>query len=314
MDFPVARQYLTRILERNEEEGFYLFSGPEGAPLWSWMMEFFLSSACLGVSERKFGKYCGKCKMCREISARNSPDLFLLTPEDGKIGIQDAQKLQQVGSRKAFSRLFYIGIQRVEEMTPEALNSLLKFLEEPPSGTVLVLTTHHLWKVPPTIQSRAQILPFRRKCQKEDWQNFSIWEKIFNGFPEWLDDRHNELESIANQLIPHRDEFLRTGTHPVELVERMKPSPASAHDELLLFRIALLRALLRDGFAASNGYKAEFVSDQGNAQKETPPVSLRLVAWRLRLLGELEQWIRSTQVNRSLVLMYTFIQWDGSGR
>ncbi|MFN4182117.1 MAG: hypothetical protein ACK4G3_02750, partial [bacterium] len=244
----------------------------------------------------------------------HSPDLFLLTPEEGKISIQDAQKLQQIGSRKAFSRLFYIGIQRVEEMTPEAVNSLLKFLEEPPSGTVLVLTTHHLWKVPYTIQSRAQIVSFRRKCQKEDWQSFSLWEKIFNGYPEWLDECRSELDSIAKEMLLYRGEFLRTGTHPVELVKRMKPSSTGGNDELLLLRIALLRAIIRDGFAESNGYKAEFVSDQGNTQKEESAVSLHLAAWRFRLLGELEQWIRSTQVNRALVLMYTFIQWDGTGR
>ena len=42
-------------------------------------------------------------------------------------------------------------------MTTEAQNALLKMLEEPPAGTVLVLTVNHAQTVLPTIRSRAQI-------------------------------------------------------------------------------------------------------------------------------------------------------------
>jgi DNA polymerase-3 subunit delta' len=42
----------------------------------------------------------------------------------------------------------------------ESANALLKLLEEPPSGTTLILVTDHRWEILPTVLSRCQIVDF----------------------------------------------------------------------------------------------------------------------------------------------------------
>ncbi|MDY6786556.1 MAG: hypothetical protein SVK54_00345, partial [candidate division WOR-3 bacterium] len=51
-------------------------------------------------------------------------------------------------------------VKNIERMRKEASNSFLKLLEEPPSDTVLILTTDNINYILPTIISRCQILKF----------------------------------------------------------------------------------------------------------------------------------------------------------
>lgn len=53
--------------------------------------------------------------------------------------------------------MIYI-INLVENMNVQAINSLLKFLEEPPANTYAFLTTENETKVLPTILSRCEKL------------------------------------------------------------------------------------------------------------------------------------------------------------
>ena len=51
-------------------------------------------------------------------------------------------------------------ISDAHALNPEAGNSLLKVLEEPPDRTILVLTAYHLHDLLPTIASRCQHIRF----------------------------------------------------------------------------------------------------------------------------------------------------------
>jgi DNA polymerase-3 subunit delta' len=52
-------------------------------------------------------------------------------------------------------------IEHAQAMTTQAQNALLKTIEEPPAGTVLILTAHSELGILPTILSRVQKLPLR---------------------------------------------------------------------------------------------------------------------------------------------------------
>ena len=59
--------------------------------------------------------------------------------------------------------LYYTSIyvlDHAENATPDALNSLLKFLEEPGSDMIAILIVEQLDRVLPTIISRCQNIPF----------------------------------------------------------------------------------------------------------------------------------------------------------
>lgn len=58
-------------------------------------------------------------------------------------------------------------IRSVERMQDEAVNALLKILEEPPVGLVFLLTAHSEDAVPPTLLSRTRRMSFGRLSRKD---------------------------------------------------------------------------------------------------------------------------------------------------
>lgn len=73
---------------------------------------------------------------------------------------EDVKQLQTYFSKKtqeSFGKKLYT-IYNVEKASSAALNALLKFLEEPESDTVAILTCHNKDLILPTIASRCQII------------------------------------------------------------------------------------------------------------------------------------------------------------
>ena len=74
-------------------------------------------------------------------------------------------------------------MENIENSTIEAMNSLLKMLEEPTSGVYAIFTCQNLNRVLPTIQSRCQViqlLPVSQKSLKEELKRDDILEDDIN--------------------------------------------------------------------------------------------------------------------------------------
>jgi DNA polymerase-3 subunit delta' len=91
------------------------------------------------------------------------PFIRIIRPLDGKsIPIDTIRELQHFlslaipGRARTITRI--IVIEDAQLMTVEAQNALLKTLEEPPAGTVIIMTATALDLVLPTIQSRSRQL------------------------------------------------------------------------------------------------------------------------------------------------------------
>lgn len=106
---------------------------------------------------------CGECKSCRLLAAGNHPDLTTVEPEEpGKaIGVDRIRALANflylrphIASRKVTL------ISPADAMNINAANSLLKLLEEPPLGSVIILVSSNVSVLPATIRSRCTRLPF----------------------------------------------------------------------------------------------------------------------------------------------------------
>jgi hypothetical protein len=120
-----------------------LLIGPSGSGKLSLAQH--LAEAVLGLSTGGFKSYAyGR----------------VIAPEDGKaIGIEAVRDLEhflslKVPSKSSQSRAAIIADSHL--MTTEAQNALLKILEEPPLGTVLILTASNSQALLPTIRSRVQ--------------------------------------------------------------------------------------------------------------------------------------------------------------
>ncbi len=87
---------------------------------------------------------------------------LVIRPVDAKsIGIEAARQIEQflrlrVPSQKKYNRA--IIIENGHLMTIEAQNALLKTLEEPPTGTIIIITVAHRLALLPTVRSRTQAI------------------------------------------------------------------------------------------------------------------------------------------------------------
>lgn len=100
----------------------------------------------------------------------NYSQSVVIGPEDGKsIGIESARQLERfmrlkVPGDKAYDRVAIIEDSHL--MTTEAQNALLKTLEEPPAGTLIIMTVSYEPALLPTVRSRAQNLSVQRPDQQ----------------------------------------------------------------------------------------------------------------------------------------------------
>ncbi len=160
-----AKHILSQALSRSRLSHAYLFYGPESVGKKFLAIEFAKALNCLSPGTEDA---CGACDSCRKIDHRVHPDFFFLEPtlstptaREPAIKIDDIRELQ-----KKLGYLPYEGqtkvavIDQAEKMNLQACNAFLKTLEEPPSATILILTTSNIYQLVPTIISRCQGIRF----------------------------------------------------------------------------------------------------------------------------------------------------------
>ena len=87
----------------------------------------------------------------------NHPDFYYLRTDETSIKKDAVEDLVRVMHKKPTESEYKVYvIESFEKLTPQAENSLLKFLEEPPEKTVAILLTIDKSSILPTIHSRAQ--------------------------------------------------------------------------------------------------------------------------------------------------------------
>ncbi len=106
---------------------------------------------------------CGVCKSCELFRSGSHPDLLRIEPlEDSKnILVDQVRAVIEFVSLKPHTAVHRVVlITPAEAMNVNAANSLLKVLEEPPAGCVLILVAAHLSRVSVTIRSRCRRVAF----------------------------------------------------------------------------------------------------------------------------------------------------------
>lgn len=89
---------------------------------------------------------------------KDHPDVFYLEDEE-KLGVEAAKKIREFLSLKPYqAKGRGIVVVSAQDFTPEAQNSLLKTLEEPPNEAVILLGADKESSFLPTILSRCQIV------------------------------------------------------------------------------------------------------------------------------------------------------------
>lgn len=111
---------------------------------------------------------CGECVQCTRALKGSWVDFTEIRPENaeegnsGSLKIDQFRKLKETlgfGAHEGGYRVFLI--PDADRMTPQAANSVLKILEEPPRGWIFLLTASDPTLVLPTVLSRCQSLKLR---------------------------------------------------------------------------------------------------------------------------------------------------------
>lgn len=182
-----AVEILRRAVERDRLPHALMFAGPDGVGKGTLAV---LLAQVVNCPVSPIGKACGTCPTCRRImavlQARNlecltpkgsvrcgacrncktiagqHPDVRVIQPDEKTtITIRQVRAMIDEVSYQPFeARCRVVILDPADQMRPEATNSLLKTLEEPPSQTVIILVTTSPFLLPVTIRSRARMLQF----------------------------------------------------------------------------------------------------------------------------------------------------------
>lgn len=153
-----AKELLRRSLRQQRLGHAFLFRGPGGVGKKTLAGVFAAFLDCL---EPDGPEPCGRCPSCRKFASASHPDFLRIQPEGAAIKINQVRELKKALGFPPFEARFRVVLlEDVHTMRREAANSLLKTLEEPPAGTILILTADEAGALLPTILSRCQVVPF----------------------------------------------------------------------------------------------------------------------------------------------------------
>lgn len=194
---PTIYKTFVNALHNEKLSHAYLISGNPGMPLKETAL--FLAKSILCDSPNPLA--CDSCITCARIDEGNYPDVMVFDGEKDRIKKGDIEKIITNFDKTALESkgiMIYV-LHLVETMTAIAVNSLLKFLEEPGKNIFAFLTTENEAKVLPTIISRTQV--FRLKAiNVKKIINDAVSAGVFQEDAELLSIFYNDPESIKNNI------------------------------------------------------------------------------------------------------------------
>lgn len=156
-----AWQRLTGLTAQGRLPHALLFSGSSGLGKTDCAKHFIRSLLCATPKTMKKETAC--CHACRLFAGNTHPDVLILAPE-GKSQIIKIEQIRQaiefVNQTSAAGGYRFVLIEQADNMNVNAANALLKTLEEPAPGAVLILIANQTSRLPATVISRCQHVHF----------------------------------------------------------------------------------------------------------------------------------------------------------
>jgi DNA polymerase III subunit delta' len=227
----------------------YLFYGMQGIGKETTAFVFAKALNCEGEDPP-----CDGCASCRKAEHKNNPDIITIRPDGQFIKIGAIKELQeQMKFRPRAGRRVVI-LSEADRMNAAAANALLKTLEEPSAGNILLLATSRPHALPMTILSRCQHLRFHPLPREEVARFLREQASLGDDVAEVL--AASSGGSIGTALEMSREDYLtvRNGIleylsqdDPVNTLKRLAfAGRFGTEREEILQRLQILRICYRD--------------------------------------------------------------------
>ena len=167
---PIVMRTLSNSFSEHKTTHAYLISGQKGAPTKE--MAYYLAKSFLCENPKPLA--CEECLNCLRVQDGSYTDFIFIDGSKSSIKKEVIENLQLRFSRTALEPKglkVYI-IHLIENSTGSAVNSLLKFVEEPASDVIGIFTTENRNQVLPTLLSRCQVLHLKGFEKQELMQKF----------------------------------------------------------------------------------------------------------------------------------------------
>jgi len=152
-------QVLRNSIEQGKLAHAYVFSGPRGVGKTSTARILAKTLNCKGDPS---AAPCGECASCKAIAEGADIDVIEIdgASNNSVDNIRDLRERVKYAPSGGNYKVYII--DEAHMLSTSAFNALLKTLEEPPPHVIFVLATTEARKVPLTVMSRCQHMPFRR--------------------------------------------------------------------------------------------------------------------------------------------------------
>lgn len=104
---------------------------------------------------------CGRCSSCVKIQSGFHESVLLIEPEKNLIKLEKSKEIQDFLSLSHDDKARIVIVDDAHALNPQAANSLLKLIEEPPPKTYFFFITHRWAQLLPTIRSRTTKISFK---------------------------------------------------------------------------------------------------------------------------------------------------------
>lgn len=295
-----------------------LLTGAAGLGKAVFASHFVQAMLCAKIEADR--QACGKCHACRLVIGDTHPNVLRIMPEKAgqAIKVDQIREVAEFVSQSSLQGEYrMVIIHPANAMNANAANALLKTLEEPASGAILVLISDEAARLPATILSRCQKIIFAPPlpASAQQWlceqapalgTKAALLLRLAQGAPlAALKLADNEGLAVREELYQSLSMLSAKKLSPLKLAATLqKNEPLAIIDFLLSFLIDVLRVQAHgDAEGICNlDYQAAILA--------LPTTSAEKNINFMRYLQQLRKQIcEGINFNKQLLLESLFIRW-----
>jgi DNA polymerase-3 subunit delta' len=262
-------QHLTQLAVSGKMPHAWLLIGPSGVGKRQFATAFTAFMLC----ESRQASACGTCRSCQQFLVGHHPNALhlkrLMNEKTNKLNRDiNIEQIRELNERLSLSSHYgqakIAVIDPADALNQNSINALLKTIEEPPSGSYLLLLSERPMALAATLRSRCQQLRFAVPTEAESLQWLGAGKAAeralqqSHGAPlkarERMDagklDRINEWGDVVTAIAARKRE-------PIQFAATLTSSKASAKEdaaEFLMWLLSWLTAELRAALRSHGSY------------------------------------------------------------